>query len=125
MQSCSWLPFIKAALERNPVCPEMTESMSVRKIYNWLREMDNISIYHGSCLAQPDEVANYQTGDGLEKAFVLANVLRSKKPQQDIRIETNGKEVTLKERDEYRFVSDKQLQGRINIFADGTIDIER
>lgn len=36
------------------------------------------SIYDGARLAQPDEVWNYQTGDGLEKAILLANVWRAR-----------------------------------------------
>jgi hypothetical protein len=34
----------------------------------------SISIYDGTRLAQPDEVWNYKTGDGIEKAILLANI---------------------------------------------------
>ncbi|MHC4426033.1 MAG: hypothetical protein ACYSYV_08060, partial [Planctomycetota bacterium] len=71
MESCDWVPFVKAAVERNPVSTEMASSMSVEQVYAWLGQMKNISIYDGKRLAQPDEVANYRTGDGLEKAFLL------------------------------------------------------
>ncbi|MHC4485660.1 MAG: hypothetical protein ACYS4T_10675, partial [Planctomycetota bacterium] len=61
MESCDWVPFIKAAVERNPVSIQMAEAMSVEEIYAWLGRMKNISIYDGRRLAQPDEVANYKT----------------------------------------------------------------
>jgi len=77
--------------------------------------MKNISIYDGKRLAQPDEVANYQTGDGLEKAFLLANVMRQRKPEQDIRITVDNNDVMLKEQNEYRFVSEKGFKKQINI----------
>jgi len=125
METCDWQPFVEAAMRRSPVCLEKTESMSVEEVYKWLRQMEDISIYDGKRMAQPDEVANYNRGDGLEKAFVLANVLRSRDPQQDIRIEIDGKDVVLKARDKYRLASCKQLHGQIHIFAGGTIDIER
>jgi len=125
METCDWQPFVEAAMRRSPVCLEKTESMSVEEVYKWLGKMEDISIYDGKRMAQPDEVANYNRGDGLEKAFVLANVLHSRDPRQDIRIEIDGKDVVLKARDEYRLASCKRLQGRIHIFVDGTVDIER
>ncbi|MHC4639473.1 MAG: hypothetical protein ACYTBV_18550, partial [Planctomycetota bacterium] len=64
MTWCDWQPFIKATLERNPVSIEMTKSMSIDEVYNWLEKMNNNSIYDENRLAQPDEVANYKTGDG-------------------------------------------------------------
>ena len=36
------------------------------------------SIYEGNRLALPDEVVNFKRGDGLEKAFTLLNVLKSR-----------------------------------------------
>jgi hypothetical protein len=41
-----------------------------------LAELDDESIYDGSSrLAQPDEVWNFGTGDGLEKCLLAANIL--------------------------------------------------
>ncbi|HUW19688.1 MAG TPA: hypothetical protein VMW16_10335 [Sedimentisphaerales bacterium] len=117
MESCDWAPFIKAAIERNPVSIQMAESMSVDEVYTWLEQMRNISIYDGKRLAQPDEAANYKTGDGLEKAFLLANVIRQRNPEQDIEISVDNNEVVLKGQGEYRFVSDKGFRKVINLPA--------
>jgi len=118
MESCNWLPFVKAAMQRNPVSLQMVETMSVEEIYAWLEQMKNASIYDGKRLAQPDEVANYKTGDGLEKAFLLANVIREINPEQDVEIITDKNQVILKGQNEYRFVSTKGLEKRISICAD-------
>jgi len=119
MESCNWLPFVKAAVERNPVSVQMAEAMSVEEIYAWLGQMKNASIYDGRRLAQPDEVANYKTGDGLEKAFLLANVIRERNPEQDVEVITDKNQVILKGQNEYRFVSTKGLEKRVSICADG------
>jgi hypothetical protein len=119
MESCNWLPFVKAAVERNPVSVQMAEVMSVEEIYTWLGQMKNASIYDGRRLAQPDEVVNYKTGDGLEKAFLLANVIRERNPEQDVEIIIDKNQVILKVQNEYRFVSIKCLKKRISIRTDG------
>lgn len=117
MESCSWAPFVKAAMERNPVSINMAGSMTVEKVYEWLGEMPNDSIYDSSRLAQPDEVANYRTGDGLEKAFLLANVIHKRNPKQDMEIIADKNNVILKGRNQYRFTSTKGLEKRIRIDA--------
>jgi len=125
METCDWRPFVTAAIERNPVNLEKVGSMSADEAYQWLGQMDDASIYDGKRLAQPDEVANYKRGDGLEKAFALANVLRNKEPNEDIRITVDNSDVVVKGRKEYRFVSDKRLQSQIQIAPDGSIDVHR
>ena len=85
--------------------------------------MKDASIYDGTRLAQPDEVANYNTGDGLEKAFLLANVICHRSPEQDIEIITNKNQVILKGQNEHRFVSTKNLEKSIIISTDGKIAI--
>ena len=61
-------PFVRAALERNPVSRHATLEQ--------IAALENASIYDGpSRLAQPDEVWNYGTGDGLEKCLLAANAL--------------------------------------------------
>ncbi|MHC4456003.1 MAG: hypothetical protein ACYS0I_02750 [Planctomycetota bacterium] len=121
MQTCDWTAFIKAAIERNPVSIQMAESMSLEQLYAWLKEIKKDSIYDGKRLAQPDEVANYQAADGLEKAFLLANVIRQRKPEQDIEIAVDNKDVIVKGQSEYRFVSDKGFKKIISIPAEGEI----
>ena len=78
METCNWEPFVKAAVERNPVTIEMTTDMSVEDASRWLGTMVNESVYDGKRLAQPDEAANFQRADGVEKAFALANIIRSR-----------------------------------------------
>jgi len=123
MESCDWVPFIKAAIERNPVSIQMAEAMSVEQAYAWLGKMDNTSIYDGRRLAQPDEVANYRTGDGLEKAFLLANAIRNKDPEQDIEIVVDQNKTILKARSQYRFASTKGLEKRVSISAAGAFSV--
>lgn len=107
MVTCDWNPFIKAAIERNPVSIEMTDSMSVEEVYRWLDKMNNVSIYDGKRLATPDEVANYMTADGLEKAFFLANILYHRNRKPDIEITAENNNVILKEKNRYSFTSTK------------------
>jgi hypothetical protein len=122
MNSCDWAPFVKAAIERNPVSIEMTESMSIEDILHWIEQMEETSIYSDKRLAQPDEVANYKVGDGLEKAFLLANIIHQRNPEQDIDITVNKDNVVLKAKDEYQFTSSKELKRQIHISCDGVID---
>ena len=113
MQNCDWLPFVKAAMERNPVSLQMAQSMSIEQVSTWLADMNNISIYDGARLAQPDEVANYLTGDGLEKAFMLANVIRNREPKRTVEIVADANDVVLKARKQHRFTSTKGLKKRL------------
>ena len=95
-------PFIKAATERNPVCVEAAarhfpgdESLA-EHVANLRAE----SIYEGpGRLAQPDEVWNYGTGDGLERAIMLAVILAKRNGNEyvvetepgSVRLTQNGK----------------------------------
>jgi hypothetical protein len=121
LDTCDWLPFAKAAVERNPVSTESTQAMSSDEVFEWLGRMSDASIYDGNRLAQPDEVANYGTGDGLEKAFLLANVLRHQEPDQALRLTVDKGKVRLKGAREYSFVSAKSLKGKVDIQPDGAI----
>ena len=123
MESCSWVPFIKAAVERNPVSLQMTESMTIEQACSWLEKMDNSSIYHGRRLAQPDEVTNYRTGDGLEKALVLANIIRKKEPGRNVQIIVSEKEVLVESGKKYKFESAKGLRKKVQISKSGEINI--
>ena len=119
MENCDWTPFIKAAIERNPVSIEMTDSMSIEQAYKWLEKMPGTSIYDGKRLAMPDEAANYNTADGLEKAFLLANIIRKKIPGQNIEIKVNDTSVVLKADGRYNFESGKKLSRLIKIPVHG------
>jgi hypothetical protein len=121
MESCDWMPFVKAAVERSPISLGMMESKSVDEVYTWLQGLSNTSIYEGRRLAQPDEVANYNCGDGLEKAFLLANIIRQKNPEQVLELIVDHENVLLKTGQQYRFESTKGLMKRVLIKAGGDI----
>ena len=113
MESCGWSPFMKAAVERNPVSVQMFEGKEVAEVYEWLEGLVNESIYDGRRLAQPDEVVNYGRGDGVEKGITLANVISSRDPQRRIEIIIDGRDVVVKAGGEYRFVSDKGFEKKL------------
>jgi hypothetical protein len=125
MDTCDWEPFVKAAIERSPVSLEMARGMSEEQAYAWLKELQSDSIYDGNRLAQPDEVANYRAGDGLEKAFVLANIMHSRRPERAIEIAASEKGVTVKGDATYDFRTNKKLRVRVTIKAGGGYTVER
>jgi len=125
METCDWRPFAKAAVERNPVSLAATASLSLEQAYQWLRNLENASIYEGNRLAQPDEVANYSRGDGLEKAFVLANILYHGDPRRELTLAVDGGQVTLEGSRRFEFVSAKRLRGKLTFSPDGHIAATR
>ena len=69
-------PFVKAALERSPVSKAALGTADISSVLPRIADLGGESIYDGpSRLAQPDEVWNYGTGDGLEKCLLAANIL--------------------------------------------------
>jgi len=104
-------PFLIAAVQRNPVSIESTKEMDVAEIAGKITDLPDGSIYDGpGRLAQPDEVWNYGRGDGVEKAVLLANILRSRDPRGDMAIEVGpGSAVLRTGSGEYRFSSGKGL----------------
>ncbi len=125
MDNCAWEPFVKATIERSPVSLEKTKSLSLEEVYDWLNHLPDNSIYDGNRLAQPDELANYGAGDGLEKAYLLANVLRHRNPEQALHLEVDRRTVVLQGAREYDFVSAKTLEGQVDIEPDGRITAQR
>jgi hypothetical protein len=121
METCDWRPFIKAAVERNPVSLAMVADKTIDEVYTWLKATNNDSIYDSKRLAQPDELVNYKTGDGLEKVILLANVIRQRNPAQNIEIVTDKSGAVLKGQDKYTFATTKGLQKQVFISADGNI----
>ncbi len=117
MERCDWQPFIKAAVERNPVSIEAAKEKTIQQAYDRLSSMPDESIYDGKRLAQPDEVANYATGDGVEKAITLANVVRDKDPAQFIEIVIKNQDVLVRADTEYRFTSKKGFDKKLIIEA--------
>ncbi|AQT69473.1 hypothetical protein STSP2_02664 [Anaerohalosphaera lusitana] len=124
METCDWVPFARAAIERNPVSIETAKDISTEKLVKWLGPMVNESIYQGKRIAQPDEVVNYQRGDGAEKAFALANILHERGHEDDITVTIDGHDVTVECDKVYRFVSSKELRGTVRIKPDGKIEAQ-
>ena len=90
LETAEWAPFLLAAVHRNPVSREATAGLDLKDAEAQIRAMADESIYDGPTrLAQPDEVWNYGRGDGLEKAILMANLVRSRFADEDITIETD------------------------------------
>jgi hypothetical protein len=116
MDQTEWVPFIKAAMERNPICFEEKKREDISTLYYMLTTIENNSIYDGKRMAQPDEVWNFQSGDGSEKAILLANFIKNKNCDAVIEIDINKENVELIYQNEhYRFISSKSLTKRIKI----------
>jgi len=116
MTKTDWRPFIKAAMERNPVSLEGLKGKSADEVYRLITALPNDSIYDGHRLAQPDEVWNFQRGDGIEKALLYANYLRNEKKESRLHLIIDSASVTL-ETDEakYTFDSQKEIVKQVNL----------
>jgi len=113
--SCTdWHPFLKAALERNPVCINGSKDWTVEHLLETVRSWTVDSIYDGARMTQPDEVWNYRRGDGFEKAIMLAVILAHRTPGSPIEIIVSSDHVVLSQ-DTLRLElpSTKGLQGKI------------
>jgi hypothetical protein len=109
-----WEPFIKASIERCPVSVEKCRKMELEQVYEMLTGMENKSIYCCKRLAHPDEVINYSRGDGIEKAFTLANIIRSRTPETALSVDIDGESVTLSaDEEEFEFYSTKNITDRV------------
>lgn len=74
-------PFLEAALARNPVSVAGAKLMADDEVEAVVAAMHSESIYdEPGRLAQPDEVWNFGRGDGVEKAVLLAAILRERHP---------------------------------------------
>ncbi len=112
----SWDPFIKAAIERNPVSIKGCEKYSDTEVIHLMESMASQSIYDGSRLSQPDEVWNYQMGDGLERAICLVNILKSRNNYKHININVEKNNVTIiLDKITIKWPSSKGLEGDINL----------
>ncbi len=111
MTRSPWRPFMKAALERNPVSIAGAHGLETDTVVEKLRAMDSVSIYDGTRMAQPDEVWNYGRGDGLEKAICLLNVLKARMPDSEVGLDGEpGVARVSAGRREYVFESSKGLE---------------
>jgi len=111
----AWEPFVKAAVERSPVSVALTNGRDIREVIGQISKMPNESIYEGAGrLAQPDEVWNYGRGDGVERALLVANLLRSRAPKQEMNIEvTASSAVVVTDGLRLEFPSAKELRNQV------------
>jgi len=122
MSTSPWKPFLKSAVERNPVCLTSVNYLTLDDVYKCLTSsaFADESIYDDSRrLAQPDEVWNYKRGDGLEKAITLAAIhidRQSKKSDvSNVVIDIGNKNVKLTcGKKEFIFDTNKNLVPPIN-----------
>ena len=114
-----WKPFIKAAVERNPVSIDGCKNLSDDEVIEFIKKMPEESIYDGSRVAQPDEVWNYRRGDGLEKAIFILNVFRKRNNYKNIIINLEKNTVSLTmDKSTLTFSSGKNLTGTITLDND-------
>ena len=116
MDKIDWKPFLKAALERNPVSLVGLKGRSPAMAYQLLLDMPNESIYDIKRLAQPDEVWNFRRGDGIEKAILLANYLQNEFKQTDLFLNIEKSNVTLEANQiKYGFSSVKDIVKQVKL----------
>jgi hypothetical protein len=116
MDKIDWHPFIKAAIERNPVSFGDLNEKNNYEVYSLLKGLHQESIYDGNRLALPDEVWNFRRGDGIEKAFLLADFLLHKDNSSAISIKIENSKVLLTSgAHEFHFTSHKNLTKSIRI----------
>lgn len=112
MKRAPWKPFLKAALERNPVSIKDAEEFTIDQVAEKLDKMGNISIYDTTRMAQPDEIWNYNRGDGLEKAICLINIIKGRTPDEEVSLAGEGGTVcvSIKNGNEYIFTTHKNIE---------------
>ncbi len=116
MDLCDWEPFLKAVLERNPVSIAYFRDMDLHTVHAQLQTWENESIYEGNRLALPDEVVNFKRGDGIEKALIMANVIRNRNRGCKITLTIDHQEVQLKTSAErFSFMSAKDFRKKLNL----------
>ncbi len=104
-------PFLRASLERNPVSIAATADLDEQTLFQTIMELPDQSIFDEDCrLAQPDEVWNYQRGDGIEKALLLANILKNRAAKAPMTLVTGPDSAVLRTpSEEYSFSSTKGM----------------
>jgi hypothetical protein len=110
MKRSPWKPFMKAAIQRNPVSVQGSASLDIAETARRLSAMPNESIYDGTRVAQPDEVWNFGCGDGLEKAICMLNIVRNRFPSDEVGLKGDGTRVVVTHnKKDYEFTSNKGL----------------
>ncbi len=99
--------YFHAAL-RNPVCIEESASMETEALIAHIHTLSYQSVYSGNRLAMPDEVWNFQRGDGLEKAVMLTVILYSREVKPELKKTGNQLEIQT-EKKCIRFETEKKV----------------
>ncbi|MCX6333769.1 MAG: hypothetical protein NT092_05630 [Bacteroidia bacterium] len=116
MDKIDWLPFIKAAIDRNPVCFNDLNDKSLEDIYVIMSALPNESIYDYKRLALPDEVWNFRRGDGIEKALLMADVIINRNKGAEVNLKIDHKSASLDyDHHKFEFTSIKQFRKTIRI----------
>lgn len=92
----NWDPFITAAMQRNPVIIDATNGMTDEQIKEDIQNLPNESIYDSTRCAQPDEVWNYQRGDGVERAIAWAAIYKKRHENASITVNIQPEQVNIK-----------------------------
>ncbi len=95
MDLADWLPFVKAAIERNPVCFDSLKEKTPEEVFEVLKSLPDESVYDEGRLALPDEVWNFRRGDGIEKALLMAGLLVNNDRNATIRLNIDHHKVYL------------------------------
>jgi hypothetical protein len=105
-------PYVYSSIQRSPVSVGGSQSLDEAALVEKIQAMPNESIYDGAGrLAQPDEVWNYQRGDGVEKAVLLANLLRTRHPSANITVRVApDRAICELDTQSFEFPSTKQLE---------------
>jgi len=118
MAYTDWRPFIKAAIERNPVCHTHLAGKTPDAIYDIVNNLKNKSIYDDGRMAQPDEVWNFGRGDGAEKAFLMADAIIHNDPAAKLSVTLDNSRAGLDYRGKaYSFVTTRGHTRTIRISA--------
>jgi YHS domain-containing protein len=116
MDNTDWRPFIKAAIERNPVCLVLLAGKPTDEVFEVVSKMKNKSIYDSGRMAQPDEVWNFMRGDGAEKAILMANVIMNNDPDAELSIVlSDASAVVSYSGKTYHFATSKSHNKKIHI----------
>jgi hypothetical protein len=116
MDRIDWLPYVKASIERNPVCFSGLKGKSTEEVYHMLKLIPDESIYDDKRLALPDEVWNFQRGDGIEKAMLLADLIIQQDGMKSVSIKVDKEKVVVESDNVYyMFNSTKELNKSIVI----------
>ncbi len=116
MDKIDWLPFVKAAIERNPVCFADLNGKSVEEVFHVLNTMPDESIYDDKRLALPDEIWNFKRGDGIEKSLLLADFIIKKESSASVSINIDHLKVYLRTGNkDFVFNSGKNFRKSIQI----------